>query len=61
MKGVEENYMALQFLYFKSATYFSFRTPLKGLGSAFWSINLPVSLSRLTHRRGRDYCFQLTK
>jgi hypothetical protein len=28
--------------------YFSRRTPLKGFGSAFWSMNFPVSVSRFT-------------
>jgi hypothetical protein len=28
------------------ATYFSFRTPLKGFPSAFWSTNRPVSVFR---------------
>ena len=30
--------------------HFSFLTPLKGFGSAFWSRNRPVSVSRFTHR-----------
>ena len=29
--------------------HFSLRTPLKGLSSAFWSMNCPVSASRLIH------------
>ncbi len=33
-----------------TTSYFSFRTPLNGLLSAFWSMNRPVPVSRLTHR-----------